>query len=143
MPTYDVSVSIRDAFSGKTTRNYQVDALDYPTALSNAAAMVASLEAYIGAGVLKYSVSTVTFENETPAAGSNIDEGASFQMDLGSGKTATLKIPSPDTSSVNADRSIDLTDALVSALLAHWENGPFLISDGETAVGTLGGKLDR
>lgn len=143
MPTYDVSVSIRDAFSGKTVRNYQVDAIDYPTALSDAAAMIASLEAYIGAGVLKYSVSTVTFENETPAAGSNIDEGATFQFDLGSGKTASLKIPSPDTGSVNTDRSIDLSDALVAALLAHWTAGPFLISDGETAVGPLKGTLDR
>lgn len=142
MPIYDVSVSGKDAFSGKWNKRLQVSAIDYPTALSDSAAMITDLEAVMDVAVTKYSVSTTTFENETPNAGSNIDEGLTFSLDLGNAKTGTLKIPGPLKTSVQPDRSVDLTETDIAALLDNWVGGPFLISDGETAVSAIKGVLD-
>lgn len=143
MPIFDVTVQIRDAFNGRTTRRYQVDSADQPTAQADAAAMVADLTTYIQAGIQKFGVTEVTITGVTPGATSNIDEGATFNMDLGGGKSAALKFPSPDLASVNPDRSIDLSNTAVDDLLQHWINGPFTISDGETAVGVNSGVLDK
>lgn len=142
MPTYDVNLSGVDAFNGKFQKRFQVSSLDYPTAISDAAAMITDFEALCAGAVLKYTVATVIEEGETPAAGANRDEGLTFNLDLGSGKEATLKMPAPVTSVVNSDRSVDLTNALVSDWLDNWIAGPFLISDGESASGVNSGVLD-
>lgn len=142
MPIYDVTLSGKDAFNGRFNKRFKISAVDYPTALSDTADMISDFEAVVEAGVQKYSVSTTTFENETPAAGSNVDEGLTFSLDLGDDKSAALKIPAPSKVAVNSDRSVDLTDGDISNLLDNWINGPFLISDGETAIGVIKGTLD-
>lgn len=142
MPTYDVNVSGVDAFNGPFNKRFQVSAIDYPTALSDAAAMITDLQALILGGITKYTVATVVNVGESPAAGANRDEGLTFSMDLGNGKSAALKVPAPDKSVVNSDRTVDLSNALVSDFLDNWIGGPFLISDGETAVAAIKGVLD-
>lgn len=143
MPNYLVNVSGVDAYDGKFTKRFVVNSIDYPTAISDAAAMITDLEALCAGAILSYTVATLVQEGETPAAGANRDEGLTFTMDLGNGKTATLKVPAPVKDAVQSDRTVDLTNGVVAAFLANWENGPFLISDGETAIGTVKGVLDK
>lgn len=143
MPDYPVHVSCIDAYNGIFTKRFEVDAIDYATALTDAAAMITDFETLCAGAVLFYTVATKVLEGETPEALSNRDEGFTWQMDLDNGKRATLKLPAPVKTAAQADRSIDLTNAAVVNFLAHWIDGPFLISDGETAVGVIKGVLDK
>lgn len=143
MPIYPVNVSGIDAYNGSFSKRFEVESLDYATALTDAAAMIADLETLCAGAVLTYTVATKVEEDETPEALSNRDEGLTFTMDLGAGKKATLKLPAPVKTSVQPDRSVDLTNAAVVAFLAHWIAGPFKISDGEEAVGVIKGVLDK
>lgn len=143
MPTYQVNVTGRDAFNGTFQKRFEVVSLDHATALTDAAAMITDLQALCAGGILKYTVAEVVFVNETPGAGSNRDEGLTFALDLGNGKRAVLKVPAPEKSVVQASRAVDLSDVLVTNFLDNFINGPFVISDGETAVGVLTGVLDE
>jgi hypothetical protein len=143
MPVYDVSVRVRDAYNRSSTKRYQLDTTDHATAVTEVASFCADLAAAMEAEILEHSVALRTAYSDSALAGANLDEGITLSVELTSGKKAVIKIPAPVKSPVNADGSVDITDALISDFIDNWLVGNFLVSDGETVASLLSGKLDR
>lgn len=143
MPIYNGSTTLRDAFNRKSTRRYEIDAVDFVTALAAMAAFVIDLAALTDADVLRSEVGQKVEVVDSVTAGANIDEGLTLQFDLGAGKSASHKVPSPDKSIFDVNGNADLADALVSDYTDNFISSGFLVSDGETAVGVNSGKLDK
>lgn len=140
---WQYSLTVNDAFSGVATRTYNLVAADYASARIIADAVLAAAQNLSTAAVVKESLAEVDPIVAVPGGTSNVDEGLTWQFNLGGGKTASINFPSPVLSVVNSDRSVDLADPLVVALLTQYESGNITVSDGELVVSTLKGTLDR
>lgn len=143
MAKFGLRVSFEDAFTRRGSKRFELEALDFPTALINADAFVVSLAAAMGADILVYCVSDDVLFTDSVTAGANLDEGITISVDLGGGKRAALKIPTPEGAYINTDGTVDMANALITAVEAHYTAGKVLISDGETVLDFLSGKLDR
>lgn len=143
MANFQLAVSYIDAYKRRGTKSFLLSAIDYPTALTNAGTFVGELANAMMANILKYSLATEVVYSDTVDALANKDEGVTISCDLGGGKTAALKIPTPVKSYVNADGTVDLTDAIITALESTYIAGEVLISDGEVVIDFLSGKLDK
>ena len=143
MAQFFVGVTYVDAYTRKGTKEFELSVADHATALTRAASLVGALAGIMDGKILKYSVRQDVAYSDSLTAGANKDEGISISCDLGAGKTATLKIPAPDKSVINADGTLDLTDAAVTALESEYLSGEVVISDGETVLDFLKGTLDK
>ncbi len=140
---FNYSLQFNDAFNGVATRTFNINAADITAARVTANAILAAAVNLTTAWVVKESLTQVDAVAGAAGATSNIDEGLTWQFDLGGGKTASINFPSPVLSVVNTDRSVDLADALVVALISIYENGSIFVSDGELVLSTIKGQLDR
>lgn len=142
MALFNLALSYIDAYQRRGSKSFVLSAIDYPTALTNAGTFVGELANAMMGDILKYSVATEIDYTDTVDALANKDEGVTISCDLGAGKTAALKIPTPVKSYVNGDGTVDMTDAIITALESTYIAAEVLISDGETVLGFLSGRLD-
>lgn len=143
MPVYDAYVGLRDAYNRRSTKRFQISVIDHPTAVTAMADFCADLAAATEAEILEHSVALKTTYSDTADAGANLDEGITLSAELTSGKRAVIKVPAPVKTPVNADGTVDITNAIITDLAANFTSGVFLVSDGETVSSILSGKLDR
>lgn len=143
MAVFGMSLSYVDAYQRRGTKSFELEAIDYATALTNAAAFVVVLAAAMMGDILKYAVSTEVTVVDTVDALANKDEGVTISTDLGGGKTAALKIPTPVKSYINPDGTVDMADVIITDVETFYTDGKVLISDGETVLDFLSGKLDK
>ena len=142
MAQFPLNISYVDAYQRRGVKSFLLEAVDYVTALANAALFVPELAAAMMGDILKYSVHTDVIFSDTVTPLANKDEGITISCDLGGGKTAALKIPTPVKSVINPDGTVDMTDVIITDLEATYVAGKVLISDGETVIAFLSGKLD-
>lgn len=146
MTLFSGSILFKDAFNRKTRRQLSFEALDFLTAQAEMAAVVSAYAAMCEAGIVSSRVWEDTDVATVIVAGSNIDEGATFSWELNtllSGKKAATKVPAPNKVIFDANGSMDLTNALVLAVETVFLNGIVQISEKETPVDLLSGKLDK
>ena len=143
MAKFQLSISYCDAYTRRGSKSFELEAIDYATALTNAGVFVGELETAMMGDIVKYALATEVINADTVDPLANNDEGVTISCDLGGGKSAALKIPTPVKSYINADGTVDMTDAAIVALEATYVAGKVLISDGETVLGFLSGKLDK
>jgi len=147
MPEYTCYVEMIDAFGRRATKRFQSDpaVLDFATALSNAADLVADLAALSELRVLAYTVGQRVTYSDTVDTGANKDEGATLVVELIDNKRHAMKVPGPIQTIRNADGTIDVTDASVLNYVANFLDGSTLwtVSDGETVSEVLSGTLDK
>lgn len=145
MPEYNLSVQMQDDYLRRTTKRWLVSAVDYATALTNAALFITNLSAITGCDVLAYSLATPVQVTDTVTAGANLDAGATFSTSIVGfpAKKASQKVPAPVASIINTDGTIDMTDAIVTDYTANFISGFVLVSDGETVDTFDSGRLDR
>lgn len=145
MPKFLLSIQMQDAWGDKrrTTKRFTLDVLDWAAAGIRAGTFLTAWSNITGLDVLKYTLGQETPYTDTVTAEANMDAGATISCDLGGGKRAALKIPAPEVTILNADGSVDLTDALVTALESEYLSGDVTISDGEVVLDFLSGKLDK
>lgn len=143
MPVYFTNLGLLDAYGRRSVKRFKQNAADYATALTQAADLIVDFAAISLMRVEKYTVGQEIAPSDSVGSGANKDEGLTFAMDLGDGKRGVLKIPGPDKSVVNIDGTVDLTDGLVTALMANFTGpGPWTISDLEQPIAVISGKLD-
>lgn len=145
------NVVLADSGGNRATLRWKLTSLDIATALTDAAADVALLEAVTDAIVFSYNVGQ-GFEEDTvlyAAEGVHIEDIASIvaKIDDPEVKFAQIKIPAPNVGIFQAatgplSNEIDPADAALVAYLNIWETtgGNATLSDGETLVspGTAG-----
>lgn len=142
-----LSVTLRDAFGRTTNKRFEIEEqallADYSSVI---AAFIPTLEAVTDLGVAKVDLLLPQEGYEsTPAAGSNVDVGATFSglLAAGNGKKGSVKLPGVTLSLVDPDGSVPITGA-TGTWLANFETaGDFMISDGETVDSWVRGLLDK
>lgn len=141
---FEVTFTLQDAYSRRTTRRLANDRALLADAQTDATAMIAILEALSGCSVVKVGVSAPTTYATSPEAGSNLDAGATIHARLNNGKLYPIHIPAYDPAKVNADGSVDLADEDLGDLeTALQSGGHWTISEGNTVTAFESGELDR
>jgi hypothetical protein len=123
----------------------EVDPADY---LINGAAIATDLAAVSECQIIKATVQIAVpgAPFGLVGAAAYVDKGATITgwVDGIPGKKASTKIPSPESTFVNTDGTIKMTEALMIAYLAHYlAAGDALLSDGESIDAWIGGKVDK
>ena len=143
MAVYELSVSMVDAFGRNKTKRFQLEEVDYATAMASATGFVQDLLDVSLMGMTSFSLATKVANISAAEAGANVDVGATITALKADGDKAPLKIPHPLPAAINPDGTIDLTETAMAAFLANYTSGNVLISDGETVTSFLSGKLDK
>lgn len=146
MPEYGLMVEMQDSMGRKARKmfNSAPDVVDFATALTNAAGLVADLAALSELRVLAYTVSQRVVFADSEDTGANKDEGLTLVVEKTDNYRATLKVPGPIQSVRNADGTADIGSAEVAAYIANFIDGSDLwtVSDGETITGVISGRID-
>jgi hypothetical protein len=143
MPDFQATVKLQDAFDRRTTKRFEGDFADFATAQAAIIALVFDLDALSDAQVVAYSVGQKSDYAGSLVAGANLDSGITLSVMKTDSEKAVLKVPAPDLAVVNADGTVDITNAEVVAYVDNWITGTWYVSDGEEVDSLLSGKLDR
>jgi len=143
MAVFDLHVAAIDAYTREFRKSYQFEAADFAAAEPIASSFLTALGNLIGGDILRYTLSAETTYTDVVTALANKDEAILLTFMKEDNKKATIRVPTPIKADyVNADGSVDLTDAAIVAFAAFFIAGPFYLSDGETATELLKGKLE-
>ena len=145
MPEYIVTLELQDAQGRRGRKRYltQSGTVDHVAAVTAAVSLAVDFTALSELEILAHTVSLRTIYADSPVAGANIDEGATFSLNKTDNYKASHKIPGPVAAVRNTDGTIDITNALVTDYFDNFlVTGDFTVSDGEIIDGILGGTLD-
>ena len=141
---FDVTFTLQDAYARRTTRRYTNTRTLLADCQSDAATMLATLEALSKCAVVKVEIGIPTTYATSPESQANVDAGATIHARLNNGKLAPVRIPAIDPAKLNADGSVKLDDTDVDALAtAMGSGGHWTISEGNTVTRFESGELDR
>jgi len=143
MADFEVTYTLEDAYQRVGTKRYDFSAADHPTALTAALAMADDLAALTEMRILWYVVHTRVAYSDSVTAGANKDEGITLVVRTTDNEKAVLKVPGPMNAVINADGTVDITNALVSDYVDNFITGDFTVSDGEDVTELLSGRLDK
>jgi hypothetical protein len=140
----DTKLTLRDAYNRYGSKSFQGTSTTVVGAQADAAALAVDLDAVSLAATVKTRVAVDELIASVPQAGANIDAGGTLHCRLDNGKLYGLKIPAINPSIVNADGSIDISDPLVTAFVAHFQTGgEYTVSEGNLITVVEYGELDR
>lgn len=143
MADFKQTITFEDSYSSKVSRTFFITATDFPAAVIVAAANLLAVTALTLGGITKEELAVVTQVGGTPTAGANVDTGATFNFNLGNGKQAPISFPMILPAVVNPDRSIDISNVLVTDWTDQYVAGSILVSDGEPVISVIGATLDK
>jgi len=143
MALFQATVTLADSFDRRSTKRFEGDFADFATAQSALVLLVSDLDALSMAAVQAYSVGQKDDYAGSLVAGANLDAGITLSVLKADNEKAVLKVPAPVLTVVNADGTVDITDALVTDYTDNWTAGTWKVSDGEEVTDLLSGKLDR
>lgn len=143
MANFQGSITLQDAFDRRTTKRFEGDFADFATAQSAMVLLVADIDALSEAQVIAYNVGQKSDYAGSLVAGANLDQGITLSVQKTDNEKAVLKVPAPTLSVVNADGTVDITNALVTDYVDNWITGTWYVSDGDEVDSLLSGKLDR
>jgi len=119
-----VTFSLTDAEGRSTTRTWTTTSTTIADAITDVAAFAAILTAAFDCGL---SGITITQKDSAadfaPAAGSNVDEGATFKVTADDGYDYSIKVPIPKAAIRAGGGTIDLADPLVTAFTDQFLTG--------------------
>jgi len=141
---FEITFTLQDAYARRTTRRYANDRTLLADASTDVTAMIGYLEALSNCAVVKVVIGAPTTYATSPAAGANVDAGATIHVRLDNGKLYPLHIPAVDTTIINADGSMDIADAIVTNFTGAFGSGAhWTVSEGNTVDAVESGELDR
>ena len=145
MPIFNLSIRLRDAFGREGRKSFQVEDATFGGALTASGAFLTDLAALTMMQVLEYSLAQAVDYTDTVTANANRDEGVTFSVSIAGapGKKAVTKLFAPEKGIFNADGTVDLADAAVTAYFTHFLSGFVKVSDGEQVGALLSGRLDK
>jgi len=141
---FEVTFTLRDAYTRTTTRRFTNTQALMADAVTDTATMLGYLEALSGCAVVKTAIAQVATYSTSPAAGANIDAGATIHARLDNGKLAPVHIPAIEATLINTDGTVKLGETAVTNLeTALGSGGDWTISEGNTVADFASGELDR
>lgn len=143
---FGLTMIFLDGYSRKTSRSYEIEAIDHATALADAASFVAATAPMTRCGIVKWRLWQDVDYATAVVPGANKAAGLTMVWELspaGSEKLAPTKLPAPFEAHFDSNGNLDLADAAVLAYAAQMTSGNVLISDGEVAVELKKGTLDK
>lgn len=123
MALYAVTFKIEDEQGRDTTREVLFEVVDEAALLTAAALHSTDLQAMTKSGIQEYTYRRTVDVSNAPAAGSNIDAGATFRFNSALVISPTVKVPDPVEAIKDGQGGIDLADALVIAWFANYNPG--------------------
>ena len=128
MPIYAVTFQIMDEENRTTSREVLFNVADETALLVAAGLMETDLEAMMKSAIQSYTYRRTVVVSNSPAAGSNIDAGATFRFNSALPISPTVKVPDPVDAIKNGQGGIDLADALVVAWFANYNPGDCVVN---------------
>lgn len=146
MPTYQVTYELQDAYGRKTRKRFETisSIADHAAAVAAANTLAVALADLTELDILAHNVSLRTIYSDSVVAGANKDEGVTLTLQKADNYNAAIKVPGPINAIFNADGSVDLSNAIVTAFVNEFLVGAdFTFSDGEQANSLVSGRLDK
>lgn len=143
MPNFDVTFSLVDGYGRSHSKRFTTVAADVATAITQAGTFATLLMGVTESRVLAHTVQARTVVVDTVTAGANKDEGVTISVRTQDNEKAVIKIPSPLNAMLNTDGSVNLADVNLTAFLASFTSGDWLIDDGEVVTEIISGRLDK
>jgi len=144
MPLYQVGLTLKDAYNRTTHRTFKFDDLTLAGAVINVGLFVTAYQDITELQVVESRLTDVVTYAGAPAAGSNIDEGATFRAALDTpNKYASVSVPGIIAAARGAQGVIDMTNADIVTWVGFYESGLVTASDGETVTTIESGILDK
>ncbi len=128
MPIYAVTFQFDDVEGRSTSREVLFNVADETALLTAAGLMETDLQAMSNCGIQKYTYRRSVVVSNAPAAGSNIDPGATFRFNSALPIAPTVKIPDPVAAIKDGQGGIDLADALTIAWFANYNPGDCVVN---------------
>lgn len=128
MPIYAVTFQIEDDQQRSTSREVLFNVADETALLAAAALMETDYEAMMKCAIQSYTYRRSVDVSNTPAAGSNIDAGATFRFNSALPISPTVKVPDPVEAIKDGQGGIDLSAALVTAWFANYNPGDCVVN---------------
>ena len=123
MAIYEVTYTFQDEQQRETTRRLIADEADEAALLTGAAAMAIVLDDLSNCAVIRYDYRRSVELTDTPAAGSNIDPGATFSWLSALPINPTSQVPDPIEAAKDGQGGIDLTNTQVNAYVVAYTGG--------------------
>ena len=146
MTLYKASFSLSDDFTRVTTRSFLFEAADFTNASTLMAAFTPLYQAATKLWLFESRLTEEEAIGGSAVSGANVDAGMSISAQLDTpGKKANIQVPDPVAAIINSDGTIDLADAIMTALLVPYTQAtPYVTaSDGEKVTAFLKGTLDK
>lgn len=141
---FDVSFTLRDAYTRTTTRRFTNTRADIADAITDTATMLGYLEALSKMAVVKTEIIKVTTYSTSPESGANVDAGGTLHARLNNGKLYPMRVPALDPALVNTDGSVKLGETAVTNFVGAFASGQnWTVSEGNTVSAVEYGELDR
>lgn len=150
MTRFTLNVTLQDDYGRITRKSFLTEDIseadlgaEYLVAEGFKDTLLPALAALSEAEVMYSNLGSEEAYSDTATVGANKDEGITLVALKVNNKKAVLKVPAPMNSVINADGTVDILDALVTAYTAHFHvSGGFTVSDGENITGLVRGRLD-
>lgn len=123
MPIYTATFVILDEQARSTNREVLFDVADETALLAAAATFATAYQAMMKSGIQSYTYRRSVSVLNAPAAGSNIDAGATFKFNSALPISPTVKVPDPVEAIKDGQGGIDLADIIVTAWFALYQPG--------------------
>lgn len=143
MSEFKLSISMVDAFKGRSNRQVTIEAADFAAAAIVASAFVSDYADVTGMRVLWFTLSGKTVYSDSVTANTVNDVGLTMSLRKADNELAPLQIPGPELALFNVDGTLDQTDAAITALMTHFIAGDVRISDHEVVTELVAGRLDK
>lgn len=128
MAIYAVTFQIKDEEGRPTSREVLFNVADETALLAAAALHEPDLQGLMKSGIQSYTYRRTVDVSNTPAAGSNIDAGATFRFNSTLPISPTVKVPDPVDAIKDGQGGIDLANALVTAWFANYNPGSAVVN---------------
>lgn len=145
MPIYAVTFQIQDEEQRTTNREVLFNVADETALLVATGLFETDYQAMMKSAIISYTYRRSVDVSNSPAAGSNIDAGATFRFNSALPISPTVKVPDPVDAIKDGQGGIDLSDALVVAWFANYNPGDCVvnISNPTQPSGMAQGSLDK
>ena len=146
MAIFKAGFSLVDDFARVTVRSFQFSTADLAAAVTLMAQFYPLYQAATGLHLFETRLTDEGAIGGSPVSGSNVDTGMTISAQLSTpNKKAAIQVPAPVAAIINSDGTIDLADAIMTALLVAYTQATNKVtaSDGEEVTGFIKGSLDR